>query len=118
MSSQKRNRRVFTEEFKLGALRLLEEGKTIQEVARDLEVAENLLYVWRKDFRGRSGSNYQGRPIVGGKSRGAGSGIYPGHGKLTLEDEEIRRLKRQVAILTEERDILKKATAFFAKESK
>lgn len=114
MSSQKRIRRTFTEEFKLGALRLLEEGKTVQEVARDLEVAENLLYVWRKEFRGRS----QGRSVAGGKSRGTAGGIFPGHGKLTPEDEEIRRLKRQVAILTEERDILKKATAFFAKESK
>ena len=114
MSGQKRIRRTFTEEFKLGALRLvMEEGKTVQEVSRDLGIAENLLYIWRKDLRGRSVASDRDQPVP----RVSG-GIFPGHGKLTPQDEEVRKLKRQLAIVTEEREILKKATVFFAKESR
>jgi transposase len=47
-----------------------------------------------------------------------GSDVFPGNGKLTSQDEEIRQLRREVGLLREERDILKKATAFFAKESR
>jgi transposase len=43
---------------------------------------------------------------------------FPGHGQLTSQDEEVRRLRREVAVLREEREILKKAAAFFAKESR
>jgi transposase len=44
--------------------------------------------------------------------------VFPGHGKLPSQDDEIRRLRREVAVLREERDILGKATAFFAKHAR
>ncbi len=48
----------------------------------------------------------------------AASDVFPGNGKLTSQDEELRRLRRENAVLREEREILKKATAFFARESR
>ena len=67
--------------------------------ARDLELHENVLRKWVKEF----GSD----PVQ----------AFPGHGQMKPEQQEIERLRREVQKLKAERDILKKAAAFFAKEA-
>lgn len=89
--------RKYTNEFKLEAVRLAEaEGVSAAQVARDLGIRDSVLYGWLKLFGSKSD----------------GPQVTPD------EREELLRLRRENRILREERDILKKATAFFAKESK
>ncbi len=94
-----RARRSFTDEFKAEAVRLvLEEGKTISGVARDLDLTETAFRKWVEQARADKG---KGKP-----------------GAITsTEKDELNALRRRVRELTMERDILKKAAAFFAKES-
>src|SRR4029450_1309681 len=94
----KRTRRSFTEEFKASAVRLvLEEGKSVGAAARDLDLTESSLRNWVERARADRGT---GKP-----------------GALTsAEREELTRLRKENRILQEEREILKKAAAFFAKE--
>ena|SRR5688572_4340583 len=113
-------RRKFTEEFKLEAVRLASMGeRSAKEVASDLGIGESVLHRWKKEFRDRTANG-----LSGGLSNGKVTGkvlpgsIFPGHGKLTPQDEELRQLRQENAILRQERDILKKATAYFAKESR
>jgi transposase len=96
----KRKRRAFTREFKTETVRLvLERGRTIPEVARELDLTESALRLWVHQAKVDQG---QGKP-----------------GELTTaEREELHRLRREVKDLRIEREILKKAAAFFAKESK
>jgi transposase len=90
-------RRQFTEEFKAGAVRLvLDEGKTIAQVSRDLGVTASVLRTWV--IRARADRD-------GGKS-----------GLTTDERAELTRLRKENRQLEMERAILKKAAAFFAKE--
>lgn len=95
-----RARRVFTEAFKAEAVQLLRarqaEGATLAAVSRELDVSADQLRLWERQLVGR--------------------GAVP----QTTESEgaELRRLRREVATLREEREFLKKATAFFAKESR
>ena len=97
-----RQRRRFTPEFKLEAVRLATLGdRPVSEVARDLDIGAELLRQWKRQAEARLGH----QP----------ADIFPGNGKLMSQDEEIRRLRRENAVLREERDILGKATAFFAK---
>jgi transposase len=92
-------RRQFSEEFKAGAVRLvLEEGKTIGAVARELDLTPSALSQWVKHAQAER---------TKGKS-----------GLMKEERDELARLRKEVRILAEERDILKKATAFFAKQSR
>ena len=94
-------RRIFTEEFKLEAIKLItQQGLTIAEASRKLDVATKSLRTWMEQ---------QER----GKLRAS-----LGASKLTPDQQRIRELERELAIAKMERDILKKATAFFAKESK
>jgi len=96
---KRRARRSFTDEFKAGAVRLvLDEQKTIAEVARDLDVHGSLLGTWVKHARADR---------TKGKT-----------GLTTAEREELSKLKKEVRELRMERDLLKKAAAFFARESK
>jgi transposase len=96
----KRTRRSFSEEFKAGAVRLvLEEGKTVGAAARDLDLTESSLRKWVEQTR---------------VDRGKGK---PG-ALTTAEREELARLRKENRILQEEREILKKAAAFFAKQSR
>jgi transposase len=98
-TKRKRSRRSFTGEFKAGAVRLvLEEGKTVGAVARDLDLTESSLRNWVEQARA---DRTKGRT-----------------GLTTAEREELARLRKENRILQEERDILKKATAFFAKQSR
>jgi transposase len=93
-------RRKFSREFKLEAVKLVRErGVSAAQAARDLDVHENVLRKWVKEF----GSD----PAQ----------AFPGHGQMKPEQLEIARLKREVAKLKAERDILKKAAAFFAREA-
>ena len=104
MASQ-RKRRQYTQEFKLEAVRLVEAGGTpLNRVARELGVRPDMLRQWRRQAEARAGAPARD--------------VFPGAGKLTSQDEELRRLKREVAQLREEREILKKAAAFFARESR
>ena len=95
----KRPRRQFTDEFKAGAVRLvLDEGKSVGAAARDLDLTETALREWVKRARA---DRTHGRT-----------------GLTTSEREELARLRKENRILQEERDILKKATAFFATQTK
>jgi transposase len=95
-------RRSYSREFKLEAIRLLEQGEQNgAELARELGVRRNQLYKW-KEQRIRHGDT--------GAFRGPGRRIEAG------EADELARLRRENAQLRQERDILKKAAAYFAKE--
>ena len=93
-------RRIFTEEFKLEAIKLItQQGLTIAEASRKLDVATKSLRTWvEQQERGKLRASL-------------------GASKLTPDQQRIRELERELAIAKMERDILKKATAFFAKES-
>jgi transposase len=83
----------FSEEFKRDAVaQITERGYPVAEVAQRLGVSQHSLYAWKKKFSQPAGSDEK--------------------------EAEIRRLKRELARVTEERDILKKATAYFAKDAK
>jgi transposase len=93
-------RRTFTAEFKREAVRLVtERGLPVTRAAKQLDVHPNVLGKWVRDFESDPAH------------------AFPGQGKLKPEQAEIERLKRELARVKMERDILKKATAFFAKES-
>ena len=93
-------RRKFTREFKFEAVKLTRErGVSYAQAAEDLEVHPTQLRDWVKKF----GADPQH--------------AFPGRGQVKPEQLEIARLKREVAKLKAERDILKKAAAYFAKES-
>jgi transposase len=93
-------RRTFTREFKLEAVRLItERGVTVAQAARDLGVHGTVLRNWVK------------------ASAADPEQAFPGHGQMKPEQAEIARLKREVIKLKAERDILKKAAAYFAKDS-
>ena len=95
----RRVRRQFSEEFKEGAVRLvLDEGKSVGAVARELDLTASALSLWVRHARAER---------TQGKS-----------GLMKEEREELARLRKENRILTEERDILKKAAAFFAKQSR
>jgi transposase len=95
-------RKQYTKEFKLDAISLvLDQGYTIVEAARSLEINANILRRWIKEHQADDN----------GQS-------FRGNGKLTPEQEEIRRLKVENKQLKLERQILKEATVFFAKETK
>jgi transposase-like protein len=95
----KRKRRAFTKEFKAEAVRVVREsGKTVGAVARELDLTETALREWVRQAEIAAG---RGQP-----------------GALTTDERtELAQLRREVRTLRMERDILKKATAFFAKEN-
>jgi transposase len=92
-------KRVFSREFKLEAVRLVRErGVAKSQAARELGVHVNVLRKWIKD--------YEADPKQ----------AFPGHGLMKPEQAEIAQLRRELARTKAERDILKKAIAYFAKE--
>ena len=95
----RRVRRRFTDEFKQQAVRLVvDEGKSVTAVARELDLVPSALGQWVTQAQA---DRTKGRT-----------------GLTTAEREELTRLRKENRILAEERDILKKATAFFAKQSR
>lgn len=94
-------RRKYTREFKIEAVRLVTEGgQGVAETARELGINANLLGRWKMQLAED------------------GEEAFPGKGRLKPLEEEVRRLQGEVKRLRQERDFLKKATAYFARESK
>lgn len=93
-------RKGYSRQFKLDAVKLVtDQGYKISEAARNLEISPNLLGKWKNQLAGESDQ------------------AFPGKGHMTLEKEELHRLRKENERLRMEREILKKAAAFFAKES-
>jgi transposase len=98
-SGGRRARRKFSDEFRAGAVRLvLDEGRTAGAVARELDLTESALRAWVAR-------------ALADRTKGKSGGL------TTAEREELARLRKENRELRLERDTLKKATAFFAKES-
>jgi transposase len=96
-SKRRRPRRQFSDEFKEGAVRLvLDEGKSVSAVARELDLTASALGLWVQQARAEQSQ---------GKT-----------GLTKAEREELTALRKENRVLREERDILKKAAAFFAKQ--
>jgi transposase len=90
-------RKTYTREFKLQALRMVaDQGLSVAETARRLGIHENLIRTWKK------------------RSAKLGVDAFPGHGVLPPAEDELRRLRAEVVRLRAERDLLKKAAAYFA----
>src|SRR5438105_8063135 len=99
-STMARQRRSYTREFKVEAVKLVtQKGYSVAEAARSLDIGQTLLRSWKQAFEKE------------------GDQAFPGHGHLTAIEEELRQLKAENKRLQMERDILKKATAFFAREA-
>ena len=95
-----RVRRAFTPQFKRDAVALVEQGKTVTEVARSLGIAHSLLQRWKEQLDQRP------------------SEAFPGQGNASGDKERIRQLEKELRDTREERDILKKALAYFADDQK
>ena len=91
-------RKSYDKEFKVSAVKMiLDSGMSTAQISRDLGVNENSLYKWKRDYLTDQEQ------------------AFPGKGKMKPEEEEIIKLKKQVKHLEMERDILKKAIAYFTK---
>jgi transposase len=101
VAKKKRTRTRYSPEFKMETVRLLRSGRKQSELARELGINESMIREWSKQVEMREGM--------------APEDVFPGNGKQTRQDEEIRQLKREVERLKQERDFLKKAAAYFAK---
>jgi transposase len=92
-------RRKYTKEFKIEAVRLFEtSSKSGREIERDLGIGRGVLYRWKREMQDEN------------------LRAFPGHGNP--RDEELYRLRKELAEVTEERDILRKAVAIFSKPKK
>jgi len=93
-------RKRYSKEFKLDAVSLVrEQGYGVAEAARSLDVNDSMLRRWMRE------------------SEGDESTVFRGNGKLTTEQAEVRKLREEVHRLRMEKEILKKAAVFFAKET-
>ena len=94
-------RRIFSREFKIEAVRLVQErGVSIAQASRDLDLNDNVLRRWIREMSSDP------------------SQAFPGRGQMKADELEVEKLRREVIRLRAERDILKKAAAYFAKEVK
>jgi transposase len=98
-----RQRQRFSKEFKLNAVKLLKAGqKPGTQIALELGIRRNQLYKWAAELDEKSGDT---------------AAAFNGSGRKPIaQQSELERLKRELAQVTEERDILKKAAAYFAKQ--
>lgn len=93
--------KVYTKEFKEEAVKLMQSsGKSAGQVARDLGISDNSLYNWQKQLADK------------------GANAFPGTGHQSALEEENRRLKRELEIARQERDILKKVVSIFSREQR
>jgi transposase len=96
-----KKRKVYDRQFKIDAVNLVVNGeRSVSEVARDLGIDANMLYRWKQ------------------KLTTEGSESFPGKGRLSSDEQELRRLRRELEQVKEDREILKKALAFFSKNSR
>lgn len=97
MGAMKRN--SYSKEFKTNAVKLITvEGRKASEVARELHLSANMLYLWKSKYEVQKQE------------------AFPGKGKLNSKDDYIRQLEQENKRLKDERDILKKAAMYFARE--
>jgi len=97
--TEKTGRRSFDKEFKISAVKLvMDSGKSVKTIAAELGISDNTLFNWKKKY------------LEDAKN------AFPGKGRMKPEQEELRRKDREIARLKMERDILKKAIAYFTKE--
>ena len=97
----KKKRKTYSREFKLEAVRLItENGYSIAEASRNLGVEYSVLRRWKKQIADDP------------------QHAFPGKGRLKAPDEELRQIRRELDRVKEERDILKKALAYFAEDQK
>jgi transposase len=96
-----KKRRRYPKEFKLEAVQLARESeRSVADVARDLGIAPSLLHKWIQQLEERDPET-----------------AFPGNGNVGEGEDEVRRLRRELERVKQERDFLKKAAAFFARES-
>jgi transposase len=94
-----RVRRTFTPQFKKDAVRLVTEGgKSVTEVATHLGIARSLLQRWKEQLTAKP------------------TEVFPGNGRLAPQAQRVRELEQKLRDVTEERDILKKALAYFVND--
>ena len=95
-----KSRKKYSREFKLDAVKMVvEQDRTVRDVADSLGVNPGVLQRWKTQLKAE------------------GALAFPGNGKVNPHEEELRELRRELIKTRQERDILKKATAYFAKES-
>ena len=108
MGKANAGRRFFSAEFKLEAVRRLEErraqGVSVTQIGRELDVRPDMLRAWKRQRDERTGA--------------APTDVFPGNGRLPSSEDELRRLKRENARLQQENAFLKSAAAYFARESR
>jgi transposase len=108
MVKPKRTRRGFSPEFKLEAVRRVVErqagGVSLGQLARELDIRPDLLRAWVRQAQERAGAS--------------ATAIFPGNGRLPSDQDELRRLQRENARLQQELEFLKRAAAYFARESR
>ena len=93
-------RRTYTREFKIETVRMIKtSGKSQAQIARDLDVPASCLTEWKKQYLTE------------------GEDAFPGRGRLRPAEEEVSQLKRELEIVQQERDILRKAVAIFSRPS-
>ena len=96
-----KQQKTYTKEFKLEAVQLVKSsGKPMSQIARELGISDSALYQWSKQMDDR------------------GEQAFPGSGHQSAPEEELRRLKRELEITRQERDILKKVVSIFSRESR
>ena len=96
-----KQQKTYTKEFKLEAVQLVKSsGKPMSQIARELGISESALYHWSKQMDDQCEQ------------------AFPGSGHQTAPEEELRRLKRELEITRQERDILKKVVSIFSRESR
>lgn len=106
--TKKRSRRAFDAAFKMEALRRMDEQLALKiplsVISRELGVTPAMLQRWAKQLAMRRGQSP--------------TDVFPGEGRLPSADAELRQLRRELETVRMERDFLKKAAAYFAKESR
>lgn len=94
-------KRKYTREFKLEAVRLVQKGNSASRVAEQLGIRSDMLRHWKQQVEANELPETE---------------VFPGKGRMSKAEQEVRRLRRELELVTQERDFLKKAAAYFAKE--